>query len=482
MRTHAEVEARARRAATGLAGMGVGLGDAVALLLHNDVAVFEAQRAAALLGAAAVPLDRQMDEDDLLFVLRDCAARELIAHADLLAPLRGRLPAELSVFAVPTPAYVEAGLAEAFDAPQWDAWLAAHAAMSGEPPGSAPTLSYTSGSTGRPKGVRRAGSRSERNATGPSKAQRVYGFDKPGDSVALVTGPLSHSVPRAFAGRALAAGADIVLMPRFEAAEALALIARHGVTHVHLSPAMMMRMLRLPRRHETGSLRHIVHGAAPCPPALKAEAIAAWGPIVHEYYGSTETGLLTLADSADAASHAGSVGRALPGIALAVLDEAGRPVPAGATGTIYAGSASLHRFTYLGRDADRDAVGRGDLVTAGDVGYLDGDGYLYLHDRGRNLIHVGQETVVPAEIEADILGLPDVADCAVFGLPGPDGRDIVCACVEPLPGARLHPEAIREALTDRARRPDRVEIVADLPRSDTGKIFKHKLRARMVAS
>ena len=484
-RGHAEIEMRARPAAAGLAALGLAPGAAVALLLHNDAVVFEAQRAAALLGATAVPLDRHMAADDLVFILEDCAARVLVAHADLLAPLRGRLPAGLATIVVPVPAFVN-GAPDAVphgDDLAWEAWLAVQPPFTGEPAAAAPSLAYTSGSTGRPKAVRRSGSRSE----GSAKARRVYGFDKPGRAVALVTGPLSHSVPRAFARLALGAGADIVLMARFEAAEALALIARHGVTHVHLSPAMMLRLLRLPetvrRRHDTGSLRHVVHGAAPCPPALKAEAISAWGPIVHEYYGSTETGLLTLADSGDARSHPGSVGRALPGIVLAVLDADGRPVPPGAPGTIYAASDNLHRFTYPGREAERAAMGRGDRVTAGDVGYLDADGYLFLHDRGRDLIRIGDATLVPAEIEAVILGLPGVADCAVFGLAAEGGETAcacACACVEPLPGAALTPEAIREALgTDPL--PGRIEIVADLPRADTGKIFKHRLRERFSA-
>lgn len=485
VRTRAEIEARARCAASGLALLGVRAGEAVALLLHNDIAVFEAQRAAALVGAAAVPLDRRMATGDLLFILEHCAARVLVAHFDLLAPLRGRLSPALRVVAVPTPAFVSARHAEPGEEPEWNRWLAAHAPLEGEPPG-APSLSYTSGSTGRPKGVRRAASR----ATGSDKARRVYGFGdvglgSPERAVALVTGPLSHAVPRAFARLAREASADLVLMPRFEAEAALALIARHRVSHVHLSPAMMVRMLRLPepvrRRHEIGSLRHVVHGAAPCPPAIKAEAIAAWGHIVHEYYGSTETGLLTLADSADAASRPGTVGRALPGVTLAVLDADGHPAPTGTAGTIYAGSASLHAFTYPGREAERAAIGRGDLVTAGDVGHLDAEGYLFLHDRGRDLIPVGDAVVVPAEIEAAILGLPGVADCAVFGMPsGPrgDAGTIACACVEPLPGASLAPEAIRAALGPLA--PARVEIVDDLPRADTGKIFKHVLRARLA--
>ena len=482
-RTLAAIETRARRAATGLAGLGVAPNDTLALLLHNDIAVFEAQRAATLLGAVAVPLDRHMDASDLLFILRDCAATVLIAHADLVAALRARLTPALRVVIVPTPVFVRAALdlPKAIPSggdPLWEEWLEAHAPLENEPPPAPPALVYTSGSTGRPKGVLRHGSRSD----GSRKALRVYGFDRPGEAVALVTGPLFHSVPRAFARLGLDAGADLVLMARFEAEAALALIARHRVTHVHLSPAMMVRMLRLPGAglHDLRSLRHVIHGAAPCPPAIKAEAIAVWGPIIHEYYGSTETGLLTLADSADAARRPGSVGRALPGITLAVLDATGHPVPAGTAGTIYAGSADLHRFAYQGRDAERAAIGRGDLVTAGDVGHLDADGYLFLRDRGRDLIPAGEATIVPAELEAAILGLPGVADCAVLGLPGHGTGAIVCACIEALPGAVLSPGVIRTALAGRFHVPDRIEIVERLPRADSGKIFKHALRARLA--
>lgn len=466
--SHAALRASAARAASGFRDLGIGDGDAVALLLGNGTPVLEASLAATLAGAHPVPIHTGAAPDDILFVLGDCGAKLLVVGAEHLAVLRPSLPAGLPCVVVE-------------DAPSWEGWAARHPPLVDAAPARRGAVIYTSGTTGRPKGVRRAPAPA---GAQPIRALRVYGFDRPGRAVALVDGPLFHSVPNAYARLALGAGADIVLRRQVDPEATLRAIADHSVTHLHVVPGAMARLLALPEavrhRHDLSSLRHVVHGAAPCPPHLKRAMVSWWGPVIHEYYGSTETGLVTLQDSAEALAKPGGVGRALPGIALHILDPEGRPLPPGEIGGVYAGSDTLHTFTYIGQADRRAEIGRGDLVTAGDLGWMDAEGTLFLAGRAADALRVGGATLHPATVEAALSALPGVADCAVLGLPGQGGGDELVACVSPLPGAALDPEALRDALAARVAPeavPRRIVLFARLPREDSGKLFKRRLTA-----
>jgi long-chain acyl-CoA synthetase len=484
-RTQAQITDRAARGATGFRQAGIGAGAAVALLLRNDFAFFEATQAAGMAGAYPVPLNWHAAPAEWAYILRDCAARALVAHVDLLRRIAPVLPAGLLVLAVPSSAEWrdEFSMTEdeqtPADAAAWESWCDRFDPME-TPAAAAPgAVIYTSGSTGRPKGVRRLAPRS----AGSSRAMQVYGFDRAPPIRALITGPLYHAVPNAYARLAFRAGADILLLPRFEPLALLRAVEAERITHMHIVPAMAVRLLRLPAgerdRYDLSCLRHVVHGAAHCPPAVKAAMIGWLGPIIHEYYGSTETGLLTSIDSAQALARPGSVGRALPGIALFILDAEGRVLGPRAIGDVYAGSSSLHHFTYLGQPEARARAGRGDLITAGDLGWLDEDGFLVLCDRKKDVIHRGGETIYAAEIEAVLLSAPEVSDCAVIGVPDPEEGEAICAFVELVAGARTHVAALSAWAADRlppAKRPGRIELVASLPREDSGKIFKQRLR------
>ena len=466
--SHADLRARAARAASGFRDLGIGDGDAVALLLGNGTPFLEASLAATLAGAHPVPIHTGAAPDDVLFVLGDCGAKLLVAGAEHLAVLRPSLPPGLPCIVVE-------------DAPSWEGWAARHPSLADAGPTRRGAVIYTSGTTGRPKGIRRAPAPA---GAQPIRALRVYGFDRPGHAVTLVDGPLFHSVPNAYARLALGAGADIVLRRRIEPEATLEAIAEHRVTHLHVVPGAMARLLALPeavrRRHDLSSLRHVVHGAAPCPPHLKRAMVAWWGPVIHEYYGSTETGLLTLQDSVEALAKPGGVGRALPGIALHILDADGHALPPGEIGGVYAGSDTLHDFTYIGQADRRAAIGRRDLVTAGDLGWMDAEGTLFLAGRAAEALWVGGATVHPAAVEAALSALPGVADCAVVGVPGQEGGDELVACVSALPGTALDAEALREALVGRVAPeavPRRIVVIARMPREDSGKLFKRRLTA-----
>ena len=497
-RSQADIRIRADRAAEGLRRLGVGEGDAVALLLRNDIVFFEASLAAARAGASPVPLNWHATPAETAFILNDCGAKVIVGHEDLLGSVLPHVPTGIPVLVVETPAEIRAafGIPSTIPPPDgvagttatmlWEEWLARHSPIAGPAESLRSTIIYTSGTTGRPKGIHR----SNGAPSGPSsRALTVYGFDRPEPATVLITGPLYHSVPNACGRLAFGAGADVVLQPRFSAEETLDLIARHRVTHLHLVPAMMVRLLALPEALRRGadvtSLRHVVHGAAPCPVAVKRAMIEWWGPVIHEYYGSTETGLLTFHDAAEALSRPGTVGRALPGITLHVLDDAGSPQPPGTAGDIYAGSSTLQDFTYIGRQEARAAIGRGDLVTAGDVGWLDAEGYLYLGGRKREVILSGGTRIYPAEIEAALLALPGVADCAVIGVPHHEFGEVIEAFVVLVAGTYPDAETFRRrlaALLPAKKVPRRIEVVPTLPREDSGKIFKNRLRERAAPS
>jgi long-chain acyl-CoA synthetase len=204
-----------------------------------------------------------------------------------------------------------------------------------------------------------------------------------------------------------------------------------------------------------------------------------WGPVIYEYYGSTETGLATFHDSHEAPQKPGTVGRALPDAVVKIFDQYGHELGPDQEGEIYIRSGSLPDFTYIGLDDKRAEVGRGDLVTVGDIGKIDRDGYLFLCDRKRDMIISGGVNIYPAEIEAAIVAMPGVRDCAVFGIPDEDFGESVCAYVEPFEGADITTDLLRfhlEARLARYKLPKLTKFVSELPREDSGKIFKRKLR------
>ncbi len=486
LRSHAEIRDRAARAAQAFRETGVGEGDCVALLLRNDFAFFEASLGAQLAGAYPVPLNWHATADEAGYILRDCAAKVLVAHADLLPGIEAGIPEGLAILRVETPAEIlsayraKPGPPRPAGVPGWDGWIARHPPMATPAAAARAAVIYTSGTTGRPKGVRRAPGT---NAAGNPVTLAGWGLGDGAPKTVLMNGPMYHSAPNTYGLASLADGARIVLQPRFEAEGMLALIERHRISHMHIVPTMFFRLLQLPdpvkARYDVSSLRFVVHGAAPCPVAAKRAMIEWWGPVIHEYYGSTETGLATGLDPADALRKPGTVGRALPGVSLRIVDERGRDQPAGVAGDVFVRSAVASGFGYLGLDGQRAAISLGDFVTVGDIGFLDEEGFLFLCDRRRDTIISGGVNIYPAEIEAGLLALDGVAQCAVFGIPDAEFGEAVCAYVVPREGAALRPESIRSGLSGRLSRfkiPKRIEIVAELPVEDSGKVFKRKLR------
>jgi long-chain acyl-CoA synthetase len=486
--SHGELGERAARAAAGLESLGVGPGDAVALLLRNDVPFLEASLAAGALGAYAVPINWHFQAEEVGYVLRDCAAKALLAHADLLAPVAGAVPEGMATLAVQSPPELRAAYrlcAEPVPLPpgvqDWPRWLEGFAPRPPSQVQPPSAMIYTGGTTGRPKGVRRDPPSAEQAAGFTGMLTAI--FDLRPAMRTVIAGPMYHSAPNAYGVSAARMGAHLVLQPRFDAEGLLALIESQRITHLYAVPTMFVRLLALPeaakRRYDLSSLRWVIHAAAPCPPEIKRAMIEWWGPVIYEFYGSTEMSAVTLCSSAEALARPGTVGRALPGAELCILDDDGAPVPPGAVGELFGRHTAIADFTYHGMDDKRRAIERAGLITVGDLGYLDEDGYLFLCDRRIDMIISGGVNIYPAEIEAALIAMPGVADCAVFGIPDAEYGEAVVAAVQPQPGARLEPEQVQAFLRQRIagyKVPRRVEFHEALPRLDSGKLLKRKLR------
>lgn len=477
-RTKGDLLARARRAAAGFHEIGVRDNDAVALLLRNDFAFLEATQAANTLGAYAVPLNWHATADEIAYMLGDCAPKVLVVHADLLEPVRPVIPANCKVIVVPDPG----GAAPVPDADlQWDAWLTAFSEWDKPPQPPRSSWIYTSGTTGKPKGVRRDAATPQQAAAMRDLFQVVYGC-RPGMR-GYVGGPLYHASPNAFARQGLAMADLLVLSSRFDPEQLLQQIERHRLTTLVMVPTFFARLLKLPedvrRRYDVSSLELVLHTGAPCPPDIKRAMIAWWGPVLIETYGGSETGVATICTSQDWLSRPGTVGRVVPGGTIRILDDHHRDVPAATSGEIFVRNPAYPDFSYHGRSSDRRSVEVDGLISCGDVGYLDADGYLFLNDRKRDMIISGGVNIYPAEIESILQACPGVQDCAVFGIPDDEFGERIHAAVQREQHAELSAEDVQQFVRQRLaafKVPRDITFHDALPREESGKIFKRKLR------
>ena len=487
---------RAERAASGFASIGIGRGDGVALMLRNDFAFFEATLAAGQLGAYSVPVNWHFTVEEASYIIADSGVKAVVVHTDLLPIALKAAPQGVQVFAVDTPPEIAASYQIAPEDCElrpgvkvWDAWLESFPRRTPEvlnPPGA---IIYTSGTTGRPKGVRRNPPTPAQALASTKQIARAFGLErvlvemKDERIVTVVTGPMYHSAPNAYGAYCVRAGADVILQPRFEPEELLQLIETHRVTHLHMVPTMFVRLLKLPSdvraKYDVSSLKFVVHAAAPCPIDVKRQMIEWWGPVINEYYGATETGAVVFCTSQEWLAHPGTVGRPQPDVKLVVADDAGKELPAGEAGDVYVRLTTAADFTYHGDDEKRRKAERNGLISVGDIGYVDKDGFLFLCDRRNHMVISGGVNIYPAEIEAEILRIPGVSDCAVFGIPDADFGEALCAVVQAQPAAKIGANDIKAFLRDHVARykvPKVVEFRTELPREDSGKIFKRKLR------
>jgi long-chain acyl-CoA synthetase len=463
-RSREEVLARAARLASVLAAHGAGPDANVALLARNAVEVIEVHLAARLLDANVVPINCHGTGGDVRAILADAAPVLLLGDADLLAECAGDLP---------TLAFGE-GLEQA---------IAAAAPSIAKSLGTGGSLIFTSATSGRPKGVKRLPASPGESACRREVLALVY--DAHPENRALATGPLYHLFSLATAMANFSAGGHVTIMERFDAADMLRIIERDAISHTSMVPTMMVRLLRLPaeewRGRNVSSLRHITQSGAPCAPEVKRAMLGWLGPIIHETYGSTETGVMTQMRGEEWPSRPGSVGRPVASGEVRVLGPNGERLLPHEVGDIYMRMHGTPDFTYLGDPAKRAACERDGLITVGDMGYLDQEGYLYVCDRRGDMVIVGGANVYPAEVEAALLSHAGVIDAAAFGIPDPDYGEILVAHVAPAPGVHIDQAELLAHLEGRLARtkwPRRIVVDESLPRAENGKILKRLLRDR----
>src|SRR5699024_8691560 len=345
---------------------------------------------------------------------------------------------------------------------------------------------YTSGTTGKPKGVRRplTGADPDEVPQAQTGFFRLFGLLPHDDHVHLCGSPMYHTAVLNFVTISIQIGHTAVLMDRWDPEEMLRLIERHRVTHSHMVPTQFTRLLALPNdvrlNYDVSSLRNMVHGAAPCPNGVKQTMLEWWGPVVTEYYAATEGGG-TVISGQEWLRKPGSVGRPWPNSTVRILDDNGTELPADTVGTVYM-QMGKSSFEYHKAPEKTAEASMGSMFTLGDVGHLDEEGYLFLHDRKTDMIISGGVNIYPAEIESELITHPKVADVAVFGVPHSDWGEQVKAVVQPEAGVAPDSTLTEQLLTfaesrlARFKLPRSVDYVDELPRDPNGKLYKRKLR------
>lgn len=473
-RSCAELDARADQLVRALRSRGLRAGDAVALVARNRPEFVEVWAACRRAGWRLTPINWHLTVDEMSYIVNDCEARVLVVDAETkpAAELAARhVDALLTVLSV-------GGRIER--AEEYSEVMAGESSDPLTDPAPGSLMLYTSGTTGRPKGVSKQ--------PHPPVVENIAFYEA--DSVHLCTGPLYHAAPLNISLISpISNGATVVLMDRWTAEDTLRLIDEHRVTHTHVVPTMFHRLLALDdatrERYDLSSLRLVVHGAAPCPIAVKRAMIEWVGPVLVEYYASTE-GAGTLVDAGTWLRKPGTVGKPFPEDQVFVGDEDAQPLPNGDIGIVWVKSHPGDEFEYFGDPEKTERSQRGAWYTLGDLGYLDEDGYLFLSGRSAELIISGGVNIYPAEIDAVLLEHPAVRDAATIGVPNHEWGEEVLAVVELDPAVSASPE-LADALIAHTRTrlagfkcPRSIEFVDELPRQDNGKVYRKVLRDRFV--
>ena len=482
--TFADLEARANRGAHALRALGLANDGTASLVCENRAEYFDIVWAAQRAGIMLVVLSSRLKADEIAYIVNDSGSTHLLI-GESLAEVTAELAADPSMMPglVRTVAVGSiAGLGN------WCDLVAGQPETRIADEQHGLRMAYSSGTTGRPKGVRipfRDGPAVQVNP-GVTMFEAFYGIDA--QVTYLSPAPLYHSAPLGFCTAVQSVGGTVVCMKRFIPERFLAAIERYKVTITQCVPTMFIRLLRLPEeersRHDLSSLQKVIHAAAPCPVPVKRQMIEWLGPVIHEYYAGSEGNLFVLINSEEWLAHPGSVGRAAMGT-LHICNDEGDELPVGETGTIYVEDG--REFEYHNDEAktrsSRNPRHPG-WTTLGDIGRLDEDGFLYLSDRKHFMIISGGVNIYPQEVEDLLVMHPAVADVAVFGVPNEDFGEEVKAVVQPAHwnrvGAEFEAELIawcRERLAD-VKCPRSVDFEKELPRAETGKLYKKDLKAR----
>lgn len=453
------------------------IGGSVALLADNHRSFLEIVWGAQRSGVYLTPISFHLTASEVGYIAADCGASVLFvarARTGMIADLRKRLPA-LRIVSLDEPisgcAHYEEEVRTQPTQP-----IADQAAGT--------DMIYTSGTTGMPKGVRRPLSQKLFGEV-PQRFLHYATLGWNEDTVQLSAGPLYHSSPLHSSMITQFFGGTTVVPGRFDAECTLAMIERYGVTHANFVPTHFIRMLRLPEQvrcaYDLSSLQLVLHGAAPCPPEVKRQMMDWLGPIVMEFYGGSEGIGGAFISGTEWLGHPGSVGKSVPSAAHILDQHTGRELPPGEVGTIFFENPPDFSYHHAPEKTAAMLSPQG-WATLGDIGRIDADGYLYVEDRGTNLIISGGVNIYPREAEDRLTQHPAVLDAAVFGVPSVEFGEDVHAVIELIPGLEGTSELTatlqsfcREELAN-FKCPKTIEFTPRLPRDENGKLYKGLLR------
>jgi acyl-CoA synthetase (AMP-forming)/AMP-acid ligase II len=465
------------RLANALLGLGVEPGSTLVQFLHNSIESCLVSAAASELKTTNTPINHRLKAEEVAYILDDSDAVCVVSESEFLPVLE-----EARQLAPRVRHWVIVG----DEVPSWAKSFAELVSdASPEPvklpqgaPAEGQAMIYTSGTTGKPKGARRRG------ISNPAAVMTwIQEFGLRPDDVHLVAGPLYHSAPLAFATIAQAIGNTSVIMRKYRPERALELIDRHKVTTTFMAPTLVKRMLQVDpetfNKYDLSSLRVLIVAGAPCPQKVKEDVWERIGPVLYEFYGSTELGINTILKPEETIRKPGSCGRAMPGVEIALFDENGEEVGVGRPGELHVRRNPMVFDEYYKKPEATEKARKGEWVSVGDVAYRDEDGFYYICDRKIDMIISGGVNIYPAEIEDVLHRHPKIADVAVFGIPDEEWGERVHAAVQPVDGESVTAEELeawaREHLAD-YKVPRSYSFHSDFPRDMAGKLIKRQLR------
>jgi long-chain acyl-CoA synthetase len=480
--TYGELLRRVNQFSHALRALGVSPRERIAVLLSNDRTYFEVALGASQVGVHMVPVNTHLSPSEIGYIVRDCGARLVVTDAAL---------AEIAAVALDSTGYPQSDRIAADDQPGGRPLSALLSGMPEELPSGrvfAQTMLYTSGTTGRPKGVvypvtADVTPELATAAVAPIMARRGMRTDP--DAVSLVTGPLYHGAPGAWGLQGLHRGHSVVLLSRWDSEQVLALIERERVTTAQMAPIHFFRLLQLPEevrnKYDLSSLRVVSHAGAACPVDVKRRMMDWLGPVLYEYYASSE-GYGTSIGPQEWLARPGSVGLATgDGATMKVLDDDDGELGPDEVGTLWIKNPGGLLSEYLNDPGKTAANHRDGFYTAGDQARIDPDGWLYIVDRRVDLILSGGVNIYPAEIERAISDHPQVAEVAVVGAPDPEWGQRVHAVIVPAAGT-VPDDRLRQSITEHAaralgsfKRPRTIEFRTSLPYTPAGKLLRRVL-------
>ncbi len=484
--TWKQLRERARALAKSIYHLGVRPGDQIAIMTYNSTEAMEVANALGYLEVGLVMVGYRMQAPEIEFIVNNSDSRLLIffhEFADRILPYRDKYPKVLSSGFISFGGPTQKGAGDYEDLFVNPSELDLDNLPLAEEAGH--SMIFTSGTTGRPKGAARSTDFITREGVMEYLFTSIGFFKLAEDEIHLVCCPLYHSAPTYFSNITFILGGTQLFMPRFDAVEFLELVDKYKITSTHLVPTMVTRLLDVPPevtdRLDLSSLRSVICGAAPLFPEYKLAFLKRYGPVLHEYYGATETGVNTAITPGEMMERPASVGRAFANNELKIYDEKGNEVPDGQRGVLYMYNSIMMDGYYKNEQATSEAY-RGKFMTAGDVAVRDSEGYYYIVDRVKDMIIRGGVNIYPVEVEGVLIQMPAIDDVAVVGKKDQELGEIVAAFVVVRDGERVSQEEIKQFCSDKLANykiPSEIILIDQIPRTPTGKILKRELRERL---